>query len=86
MANTIRQIIEFGTEGSTWESWNGSLVHYFGEEPIPYMAEEDNWRDVASTVVSLPTFVSYAPPDPADYITWQSWANDFIVAVNGPTY
>lgn len=81
----IRQIIEFGPEGSTWANWNGNLIHYFGEEPIPYIEDETQWKEVALNVVQLPTFINYAPPDPEVFETWQEWANEFITAVNGPT-
>jgi hypothetical protein len=82
---TIRQIIEFGPEYSTWADWNGNLVHYFGEETIPYIAEEDHWQEVARNVVQLPTFMNYATPDPDAYTNWQDWALAFIQIVNGPT-
>lgn len=79
----IRQMIIFGSECS-WESWNGSMVHFFGEEPIA-MLPEDSWQEVANTIISLPTFSVYGPPDPELFDSWQEWANDFTLAVNGPT-
>lgn len=81
----ITQIIEFGPEGSTWADWNGNLLHYFGEEPIPYIPDETQWQTVAKTVVQLSTFMNYATPDPDIYESWQEWAKDFITVVNGPT-
>lgn len=81
----IRQIIQFSPEGSTWADWNGNLLHYFGEEPIPYYEDETNWQEVAKNVTQLSTFVNFAPPDPEAFETWQEWANAFITVVNGPT-
>ena len=81
----IRQIIEFGPEGSSWADWNGNLVHYFGEQPIPYLPDETEWQEVARSVTQLPTFLNYAIQDPMAYETWQDWVRDFITAVNGPT-
>ena len=66
-----------------WADWNGNLLHYFGEEPIPYYADENNWRSTANSVVSLPSFATYLPPDPNNYETWQDWANEFTIIING---
>lgn len=82
---TIRQIIEFGPEYSTWADWNGNLVHYFGEETIPYIPDEEHWQEVARNVVQLPTFMNYATPDPDVFDTWQEWVSSFIEVVNGPS-
>jgi len=82
---TIKQIILLGPQYSTWEGWNASLVHYFGEEPIPYIPDENFWQEVANNVVQLPTFAPYYPPDPYQYEKWQEWVDDFIIAVNGLT-
>lgn len=81
----IRQIIEFSPEGSTWADWNGNMLHYFGEEPIPYIDDELQWQEVARSIVQLSTFMNYAMPDPDTYDDWKMWANDFIEVVNGPT-
>lgn len=80
---TIRQIIEFGPENTTWADWNGNLVHYFSEETIPYTEDETQWQEVARNVMQLPTFVNYATPDPDTYQAWQNWVLDFIETVNG---
>ena len=80
----IREDIPFGGEGTSWEDWNGSLIHYFGEEPIPYL-DEANWVTVAQTVAGLATFSNYAVPDPELFEDWRQWVNEFIETVNGPT-
>lgn len=80
----IREIIEVGPEDISWENWNGYLLHTFGEEPLPYVTEE-NWRELAITVVGLSTFANYAVPDPEEFEDWKIWVNQFIEAVNGPT-
>lgn len=67
-----------------WNSWNGNLIMYFPEEPIPY-ATEDSWQGVAKSVSQLPTFSSYPVPDPSLYANWQSWANEFTLIINGPS-
>jgi hypothetical protein len=57
---------------------------YYGEEPIPYMTE-DNWPIVAKSVSALATFANYPVPDPSEYENWQSWAKEFTEIINGPT-
>jgi hypothetical protein len=81
---TIRQIIEFGPEYSSWEDWNGNMLHYFGEEAIMY-SSEDNWQQVAYNIMSLSTFSNYAISDPAEFEDWKDWVYSFIETVNGPT-
>ena len=82
MTQPINQPITWSTAFADWSSWNGNLILYYGEEPIPY---SDDWQMVARNVVQLPTFLSYAPPNPEDYINWQDWADAFTISVNGPT-
>lgn len=85
MANGfIREIIEVGSEDISWENWNGYLLHTFGEEPLPYLPE-DQWQEVARTVAGIATFSNYATPDPYEFEDWREWVNLFIEAVNGPT-
>lgn len=81
---SIRQIIEVGPENISWEDWNGYMLHTFGEEPLPYVTEED-WQDFALNVAGLSTFSNYAVPDPELFEDWRVWVNMLIEAVNGPT-
>jgi hypothetical protein len=80
----ITQDIPFLAEDTTWENWNGSMLHYFGEEPLPYVAEE-NWPSFANSMSSLSTFSVYALPGPDSYTDWRDWAEAVILIVNGPT-
>jgi hypothetical protein len=68
----------------TWENWNGNLIHYFGEEQLPYLPEE-NWADFARVMGSLTTFSSYGFPGPEMYTDWRDWADAIIIIVNGPS-
>jgi hypothetical protein len=68
----------------SWEEWNGNLVMFYGEEPIPALPEED-WRLVANNVAQLATFLNYPVPDPQLYEDWQDWAFEFTEIINGPT-
>jgi len=81
---TIRQSIVMLPQFATWDDWNGDLLHYYGEEPIP-VVKEDDWREVAFCLINLPTFVNFAIPGPGEFDHWQEWVRELIVAVNGPT-
>ena len=80
----INQDIPFLAEDMTWENWNGNMLHYFGEEPLPYVSEE-NWVSFADSMVSLSTFSSYAIPRGEEFENWQDWVEAVILTVNGST-
>jgi len=80
----FQQFFPFGSAYSTWEDWNGNLLTFYSQEPIPY-AEEDKWKDVARNVISLPTFSVYGIPDPDLVDDWQEWVEAFSLIVNGPS-
>lgn len=80
----ILQSIPFLPENSSWEDWNGNMLHYFGEEPLPYLPEEQ-WKDFGKILISIPTFSSFILPDPDEFENWQGWAMAVVVAVNGRT-
>jgi hypothetical protein len=80
----IQQFFPFIPAGSDWQSWNGNLVMFYGQEPIPYMPEDD-WKIVAKNVSQLPTFSAYPVPDPDLYAQWQDWASEFTLIINGPS-
>jgi hypothetical protein len=81
----IRQNISWVPINAKWSDWNGNMVHYFGEEPIPYLPNEEDWRKVADAICGLPTFTNYSPPDPDLFEKWEDWALQFRMAINGPT-
>lgn len=82
MANL--QFFPFIPAGSDWQSWNGNLAMFFGQEPIPYLPEEE-WRVVAKNVAQLPVFSASPVPDPELFQNWQDWASEFTLIINGPT-
>ena len=79
-----QQSFPMGTEYMTWVALNGAFIEWFGEQPIPFNSEE-NWRDTATTISSLPNFAVYPVPDDAVYETWQEWASQTTSAINGPS-
>ena len=83
MAN-FEQFFPFIPEGSDWETWNGNLLIFYGQEPIPYH-NEDNWRETAFNVAQLASFANYPVPSPETYENWQDWASEFTLIINGPS-
>jgi hypothetical protein len=75
----------FIPEGMEWGNWNGNLVMFYSEEPIPYVTDENDWKMVAKNVSQLPTFEVYPVPDPDLFDNWQDWAFEFTLIINGPT-
>jgi hypothetical protein len=80
----VQNFFPFSPSGATWESWNGNLIMFFGEEPIPYN-NEINWKQTAANVAELPTFSVYPVPDPNRFASWQDWALEFTQIINGPS-
>ena len=81
---TIKEVIQFLPTDMEWANWNGNLLHYYGEEPIPYV-DETEWQFLANYLSGMATFANYLIPDSANYDDWRNWANDFIESVNGAT-
>ena len=84
MSAPITQNIPFIAGDSTWDSWNGNMLHYFGEEPLPRV-DEENWPEFARNMVSLTAFSAYGIPEPDGYSRWQDWVSTVVTMVNGPT-
>ena len=80
----LESFFPFTPDYMSWEDWNGNLVMFYGEQPIPVLSEAE-WRVVADNVSQLPTFLNYPVPDPQLYKNWQDWANEFTEIINGPT-
>jgi len=68
----------------SWEDWNGNLIIYYSQEPVPY-SEELFWQETAKGITELPTFAAYPVPDPSEYADWQTWAKEFTEIINGPS-
>lgn len=84
MSQPIIQSIPFIAGDNTWDSWNGSMLHYFGEEPLPRV-DEENWPQFAQSMIGLTTFSVFGLPGPESYERWQDWVSAIVGMVNGPT-
>jgi hypothetical protein len=76
------QLIEFLPDYSTWDEWNGNLVHYYAEQGFPVLPE-DQWMDVARAVCYNAVFDRYSVPSPETFTSWQNWARALTESVNG---
>lgn len=77
--------IEFLPDYNTWEDWNGSMLHYFGEQQFPFLPETQ-WRDVAFAITLNAVFDTFGIPSPDDFEDWRDWARAFTTSVNGSPY
>lgn len=75
-------LIQFLPDYSSWEDWNGQVLHYFGEQQFPYLPEEE-WRTVARAITLNPVFDTFGVPSPDNFETWRDWANALTITVNG---
>lgn len=66
-----------------WADWNGLLLVWFGEQPLPYHNNEDDWKDTAVSVSGNAYFQPYGIPDPDDYEDWRPWAEEVTALING---
>ena len=87
MANTIstshfQPYFPYIPAYSTWEEYNGNLILYHSGQPIPF-STEDEWQHTARNVAQLPVFSAYPIPDPSLFTTWQDWAHEFGLILNG---
>jgi len=81
----IAKFFTFVPTGMDWATFNAGLIQDYGEEPIEYDQNEENWNRVVDNLAELPTFAAYPVPGSIGFETWQSWAFNFIGVVNGPT-
>lgn len=82
--NQFQSYFPFSSQYSTWEDWNGNLIIWYGQETIPTASEAD-WRQAAEDIAELPTFAAYPVPTPDSFETWQEWADEFSLTINGPS-
>ena len=82
MTNVYQQSFPFSSQFTTFGDWNGNLLLWFGEQPIPYNTEE-RWKETASTVAELPFFEVYPIPYPDTFEKWQDWADEVALLING---
>jgi hypothetical protein len=75
-------VLDFLPAYSTWDEWNGNLLHYFGEQQFPCLPEI-RWQEVARAVTVNPVFDKYAVAAPETFQRWQDWAIALTAAING---
>ncbi len=74
--------VPFVPDLSDWELFNDQLIHYFDEQQVPNV-NEDNWRIVADFFAGNGTFAAFGVSNGDGFIDWTDWAGQFITAVNG---
>ena len=66
-----------------WADWNGSLLVWYGEQPLPYIEDENDWQELANAVSGNAFFGAYGMPSPEGYDKWQDWAAEVTEIING---
>ena len=74
--------IEFLPTYSTWDDWNGNMIHYFTEQQFPFVSEPD-WKLLASAIALNPVFDKYSVPSPDMFNDWREWALQLTESING---
>lgn len=82
--NTIQQYFPYTPDYTTWEDFNGNIAIHYGQEPVMF-ATEDNWREAADNISRMSVFAAYPAPSSDGYETWQDWAREFVLIINGPS-
>lgn len=77
-----QKVFPFVPAHTDWQAFNGNLIMYYGNQPIP-ITDETNWQDTAKNISQTPFFTAYNIPDPDQFQTWQDWANQFVILING---
>ena len=80
--NAYQVSFPFSSQFSNFDDWNGNFIIWFGEQPIPYHTEKD-WRQTASAIAALSFFEVYPIPHPDTFKTWQEWADEVALIING---
>lgn len=79
----MQKVFPFVPQHTDWQTFNGNLIMYYGQEPLPITTEID-WHITANNLIQTPTFSSYGIPTPDKFDNWQDWANQFVLLINGP--
>ena len=66
-----------------WNNWHSNVIHITGEQNLPFVPDEENWREFANTLVATPTYGDFGLSSAEDYDRWQDWASDLLTAING---
>jgi hypothetical protein len=69
-------IIPTGMSASQWAGQMSITLDRFG--PVPVMQTDEEWREWATVINSLPTINAADPPRPDYYERFEDWAERFI--------
>jgi hypothetical protein len=63
--------------------WADTLVRDFGQDDIPFLENEDNWRDWGNRVVGEPSFIRNNAPRTEGFETAEEWAQSVCGVMAG---
>jgi len=82
MAVLFQKVFPFVPKHTDWQTFTGNIMMYYGQELIP-ITDEIDWKISARNIIQTPTFSRYNIPDPERYLTWEEWAQEFVLLING---
>lgn len=82
---TIQEFFPCVPDLMSWEDWIGNFTIYYGSQNIMILPEEQ-WRDCARHIGSMAVFEAYPVPSPDTFESWQEWALETTLLINGPSY
>jgi hypothetical protein len=72
-------------EGMSLVDWSRAIANGLRSSSlVPVYSEDQDWRDWASGLCSIPNVASQLPPSPRQYDDWRTWAEQFNLVV--PSY
>ncbi len=54
--------------------WADTLIQDFGQDDIPFLDHEDNWREWGNRVVGETSFIKHNAPRTEGFETAEEWA------------
>lgn len=67
----------------TLTNWAHTLVVDFPKDNIPFLKDENNWKEWGNMLIQENSFSRNAAPGTQNYSDWQSWAKAVFYAMAG---
>lgn len=69
-------------EFTNLKDWANSLKVDFPTDDIPYLDDENNWKDWGNVLIQATSFCQNDAPRPDNYSDPLSWAKDVFYSMN----
>jgi hypothetical protein len=65
-----------------FKTWANSLTIDFPTDDIPYLYDENNWKQWGNTLIQTTSFSQNNAPSPENYSDSLKWAKDVFYSMN----